>query len=265
MAQRPSSEQLHQLLDFLRSCEKAAKPPPALHQALRHPRHPAPPELGPHPEMLADLVPWKPAPFEATERLTGDRVERVALLYSWLRRFPAFSWLRKQPALTNGFESFTRIRKRRKCHPKFTDDLADIRFWLFTGYAVIGSTRKSKPAPRADERTKAAAAAKTLRDIADRTSLLRAAGIKSPDTAMFRRALDQLNALTTIERRPRMDEFTNDREYVEFLTEAAMLIFDDAPPALIFEVAALKVKNPDKVSITKQVSAFKKRLLAQKM
>lgn len=200
MAQKPSSEQLHQLLVFLRSCEKAANPPPALRQALRHPRYPAPPELGPHPEMLADLIPWKPAPFEATERLTGNRVERVALLYSWLRRFPVFTWLKKQPALTNGFESFTR-----------------------------------------------------------------AAGIKYPDTETFRRALDQLNALATIERRPRTDGFTNDRKYVEFLAEVAISIFDDAPPALIFEVAAFKVKNPDKVSITKQVSAFKKRLLAEKV
>lgn len=258
MTPRPTSEELHQLISFLRACERAANPPPAPSHVLRRPLHPAPPKLGPHPETLVDLIRWGPAPFEATERLGDERAGRVAQLYLWLRRFPVFAWLKEQPELTMAFESFTRIRKKRKYDPKFTDDLADIRFWLFACCAEIGIAVKNKPPPRADERTQAAAAAKTLRDIANRTTLFRAAGIRYPDTDNFCRALDQLQTLTTIERRPRTDKSTNDRKYVELLTEAAIWIFDDAPPALIYEVAALKVRDPDKVSITKQVSALKK-------
>lgn len=260
MALKPTSWQLDQLLFFLESCEKAANPPPAPSCVLRNPRLSAPPKPRPHPETLADLLHGEPAPFEATERLGGDRAGRVAQLYLWLEQFPGFAWMKEQPALIEGLKTFNRIQKRRKHESKFVDDVATIRFWLFAGWAVLGTNRKSKPPPTAGERIKAAAAAKTLRDIANKTTLFKAAGIKYPESDTFVQALDRLHTLATVRRRPRTDEFTNDRKYVEFLAEVAIWIFDDAPPALICEVAALKVKNPDKTSITKQVSAFKQTL-----
>ncbi|ANX03407.1 hypothetical protein PG2T_03825 [Immundisolibacter cernigliae] len=104
-----------------------------------------------------------------------------------------------------------------------------------------------------------------MRDIAKKTTLFKEAGIKCPEVDTFLQALDRLHALTTVKRRPRTDEFTNDRKYVELLAVLAIRLFGDAPPALICEVTALKVMNPDKVSITKQVSAFKKEALAEKV
>jgi hypothetical protein len=116
-----------------------------------------------------------------------------------------------------------------------------------------------KPPPDADQRQQAIGAARKLRELDGKTSLLFAASVRYPESEKFLTALRQLEALAALKRRKRNDAFTPDRKYVEGITSIALQIFGDAPPALICEVAALKVKNPDKVSITKQVSAYKKQ------
>lgn len=74
-------------------------------------------------------------------------------------------------------------------------------------------------------------------------------------------ALRGVQAIEAVTRRPRSDAFTADREVVGLLTEICYNNFSDAPPTLITWLASLKMANPDKSAITKQVSAKVRELL----
>ncbi|MBN9426158.1 MAG: hypothetical protein J0H09_06595, partial [Burkholderiales bacterium] len=74
----------------------------------------------------------------------------------------------------------------------------------------------------------------------------------------FLAVLDFIQGLNDVVRRKRVDEHTAEREFVDMVTRQALEIFDDAPPTLICELAALRGRSPDKVAITKQVNRFKK-------
>jgi hypothetical protein len=273
---KPTLEQLNVLESFLNACEEAAKPPPPppptpppvmLHGLLgvyADPR-PRPPSLlasallRRSPETLGEVLGSEGVPpFESSERLGDDRASRIAQLERWLRQFPAFVWMGKQPAIRAGHDTFVRIQRRRKTSPKFADDLAPLRYWSFAVWAVQFLNAENKPPPKADQRQQAISAARKLIDIAATTTLLRDAGIDYSKHGGLLAALSQLQSLANVARRKRTDAHSADRKYIRALAWAATFHFDDAPPALVCELAALKVSNPDKVAITKQVSLYKK-------
>jgi hypothetical protein len=274
MADRPTREELRLLHRFLARCEWAANPPPppaprafdpvllanALAQPLFAPMTAADTLLGGvrYAGTLSDVLGDGPAPFDSSEALQGDRTARIAQLAAWLHRFPAFVWMRQQPAVASGFEAFKRVSKRRAGQAKFTDDLAHFRYWEFAADAVMAMDVRGKPEPTAEQRRQAGAAAQKLLELAADTKLLRSAGIGYGETKGFVAALEKLQAPPMRARRKRVDAYSADREYVELLALIAVHQFGDAPPAVICELAAMKVRNPDKVAITKQVSEFKK-------
>jgi hypothetical protein len=267
------------LLDFLNGCEAAAKPPPPpppkvsaasfARRGVQIGSEQWPPLLSNfelqshlkwhrHPKTLADVLTWGAVPFESTERLGDSRPDRINLLLSWLKRMPAFKWLERQLPIKDALASFGRVQKRRKHDEKFSDDLAIFRFWLLAAWAAVMLGARIKPQPTAEQRLQAISAAKKLRTLARDTKLLVTAQIGYPEQNVFLSVLDQLQALAEIQRRTRTDAFSGDRSYIRSLTSCAIESFNDAPPALICSLAAMKVKNPDKASITRQVTDFKK-------
>lgn len=282
MSTRPSVEQFNLLRRFLEACENAAVPPSiplpaqdsAMPAGLLGAGTMAPPRptqslmeralsLRPPPVTLIDLLGDVPVPFEASERLGADRSGRVAVLEAWMRRFPAFVWMSKQPSLRAGHDALLRISKRRAHDPKFSDDISVFRYWLFAVWAVMFINAKAKPQAIASERQQATAAAAKLIDLSRSTTLLQDAGLNYSDSKSLLQALEQLQSLSTVKRRKRTDSFSPDRLFVENLAWRLVTLFGDAPPAIVCEVAALKVRNPDKVTITKQISEYKRRRAAE--
>jgi hypothetical protein len=209
-------------------------------------------------ETIQDILIGDEVPFVADEKLPSTRPERIEQLNRWLSRFPAFSWMKRQAVIASGYETFKRIQSRRRGDHKFSDDLATFRFWEFSVYALLFLNAKHKPPAISEQRQQAVVAADKLLSLAKATTLLKDAGIGYKESSDFLAALEQVSALTMVKRRLRTDSFSADRRYIQSLTWTGLHLFGDAPPALIYEMAALKVKNPDKVSITKQVSAYKK-------
>lgn len=272
MATKPPQESLQELTRFLNRCETAANLPPAptlvrlgLLSDLLGPLAVSQASLAStalggtmYPRTLAEVLEGRKPPFETAETLEGDRAARIAQLAAWLHRFPAFVWLRQQPALASGFEAFKRVSKRRPEQAKFADDCAHFRYWAFAAEAVMVLELRSMPQPAAGQRRRAGAAAQKLGEIVNATSLLSLAGIDYTTARAFVFVLERIQALATHRRRKRFDAHYDDRAYINILALIAYLGFGDAPPSVVCEVAALKVRNPDKVSITKQVSDFKK-------
>jgi hypothetical protein len=217
-----------------------------------------------HPETLADVLREETPPFESAETLGHDRLERVKQLNAWLARFPAFQWMSKQAAIRGGLQAFQRVQQRRKADPKFSDDLAVFRYWDLAVFAVMILNSRPLPPPLAHERQQALAAARLLGKMARRTTLLRDAGIGYPESGGLFTALDKMESLAALKRRQRTDAFKPDREYVKHLAWHATQVFGDASPLLVCELAALKVRNPDKTVITKQVSQYKREQQAVK-
>lgn len=211
----------------------------------------------PTPMRLLDLITptAKPIPDDG-KRLSIDRGERIIQLEAWLHSFQAFQWLYRQASIQSARKSFEVIRKRRRSDPRFADDLAIFRFWSLAVYAAFAMDLIYLPAPSADERNQAIAAAKRLRRIASTTTLLSASGIS--DVRNFLLKLEALEGLDTAKRRKREDTHTSDRKFIEDIAKEADRLFGDVSPALIYELAALKVKNPDKTAITKMVSEYKR-------
>ena len=247
-------EQLFVLSCFLEACEDAAKPPRS------------PSGLGlcrDYPETLREMLELKvpglkDPPFQSTERLTNDRAQRIGQLERWLHQFPAFNWLRRQPAIRAAQKTFARIQKRRKDDPKFSDDLSPFRFWSLAVWAIFVRDTRDLPPPRADQRKKAVAAAAYLSKLAADTTLLTQAGIGYKEQGTLLAALERLQSLAIVARRQRTDDHSADRYYVERLARWAVLEFGDAPPALVCELAALRVRNPDKAAIARLVSKYKR-------
>jgi hypothetical protein len=240
------------LLDYGRVPAPSPKPQSLLSIALRGKLHP---------ETLADVLGKdRQLPLDSAETLGQDRAARIKQLTTWLMRFPAYMWMNKQPEIRAGLEAFRRVQQKRKADPKFSDDLALFRYWGFAVFAVMILNSRPLVPSLAHERQKAVAAARLLGEMALRTALLRDAGVGYPESSGFLTALGKLEALAALKRRNRTDAFTPDREYVKNLTWHAMQVFGDAPPSLVYELASLKVSNPDKVAITRQVSDYKKGL-----
>jgi hypothetical protein len=286
MATKPTTDQLLELSAFLHGCERAAipPPPPAPPVAVAaRPRGlldyafaPSPAPLPKpqsllsialmgkqHPETLADVLRQETPPFESAETLGHDRPARVKQLKAWLARFPAFLWMNKQAAIRGGLQAFQRVQQRRKADAKFSDDLALFRYWDLVVFAVMILNSRPLPLPLAHERQKALAA-RLLGKMAKSTTLLRNAGVGYPESDGLFTALDKLESLAALKRRQRTDAFKPDREYVKNLAWHATQVFGDASPLLVCELAALKVRNPDKTVITKLVSQYKRGALAAK-
>lgn len=276
LAAIPTFDELFQLRTYLESCEAAAVPPPAPDEAsdasesrgLLSLFAPSRPRVGlaartllgspPAAEKLSDLLSASALQLpDDGKRLGARRDDRIAQLEEWLASFAAFSWLKEQPSVQSALKSFHTIRKRRKTEKNFTDDLAVFRFWQLAVFAATFMDSRFRPAPDVDQRTQAIAAAKRLRAIASTTTLLNEAGIGFPADTKFMEGLAALEALSSIEKRERVDAHTNDRKFVRMLSAEAHRLFGDIPPALIYELSALKVKSPDKTAITKQVSDYK--------
>ncbi|WP_230181646.1 hypothetical protein [Aquabacterium sp. CECT 9606] len=283
LAKRPNFNELFQLRGYLESCQSAATPPPILEISKADmgsnlgllglftppkPKSPGPTAMtllgAPlYPEKLADmLTSIGPEIPDDGKRLGERREDRVAQLEAWLQNFVAFSWLQMQPAIQSALKSFDAIRKRRKTEKAFADDIAIFRFWQLAACAATFMDSDFRSPPNADERAQAIAAAKRLRNIASTTTLLNEAGINYPESTKFLQGLAALEAITSIERRERVDSYTNDRKFIRLLSEEAARLFGDIPPALIYQLSALKVKNPDKTAVTKQISEYKKEKAA---
>lgn len=282
LATRPTFNELFQLRAYLERCQSAAIPPPALESfeasgassnrgllnlfaptQSKSPGLTARTLLGAQPplEKLADMLPsLGPTIPDDGKRLGNSREDRVAQLETWLESFSAFAWLQKQPSIQGGLKSFGAIKKRRKTEKSFADDIAVFRFWQLAVCAATFMDSEFRPAPSADKRDQAIAAAKRLKNIAVTTTLLKDAGIDYPESTKFLEGLAALEAIAPVGRRNRVDAHTNDRKFIRILSEEAYRLFGDVSPALIYELSALKVKNPDKVAITKQVSDYKKSI-----
>jgi hypothetical protein len=258
---------------FLNRCEEAAKPPPLppapVFGGLLAPRLMSPGtgvlgsvlenvlKLEPHPRTLQDVLRGKTPPFQTKEVLAPDREARIKTLEGWLHRFPAFESLKREPALQGGFRAFQNVSRRRKDDPRFNDDCAYFRYWSFAVEAMSFTRVVNKPEPDAEQRKIAAAAAKRLLAIASKTRLDRAAGIEYDQWKVVKSGLESLLFGKT-SRRKRFDAYTGDRAFIKFLAWYAEITFGFISPAIVYEVAALKVQNPDKAAITKQVSEFKR-------
>jgi hypothetical protein len=254
--------------DYLGRCEHAAEPPPQppapVFGGLLSPNFVSQAQtsyegaLGRarHPRTLLDVLHGQDPPFQADEVLGNDRAARIKTLNEWLHRFPAFQSLQRTPALEGGFRAFQNVSRRRKSDPKLNDDCAYFRYWSFAAHAMSCTHMTSMPQPNAEQRKVAAAAAKQLLAIALKTRLFTVAGINFDQSKMVESGLKSLLSIETT-RRKRFDTYTGDREFVTLLAVLAHCEFEYVSPAIICEVAALKVKNPDKVAITKQVSEFK--------
>lgn len=267
MAGRPTSEQFTLLGKFLNECERAARPRP--------PTAPIDPRLSPfffpqsneptllgrldYPTTLSELVWGAKLPFSSDEVLGPTRVERIAQFRRWLLCFPEFAWVCKQPAIESAARAFARVQARRSGDDRFTDDLAEFRFWRLAVFAFEGLHARNVPPPSAEQRQQAVAAAKKLTQLASACALSSAAGIDYRKWSTFLEVLGSMGVLASVPRRRRTDEHTADRRYVNLLAFYCWEVFGDASPSVICELAALKVKNPDKVAITKLVSMVKKQ------
>ena len=274
MAAKPTSQEIHALYIFLGGCERAATPPPpplqrapnigllGLHGGIMQA---APTEslLGQaqYARSLADVMLDDSPPFTAAEELSGDRAARISQLNTWLERFPAFIWLNRQPEISGGLAKFHSVCRRRKQQPTFSDDLAIFRYWKLALSAVVLMDVKPMRQPSANQRRQAGMASQTLLDLIGETAILKAAGIDHKEGAAFISTIHKIISLASKPsgwRADRNDAYTSDRIYIANLAESADREFDDIPPSIICELAALKVNNPDLTQITKQISEYKK-------
>lgn len=275
--EQPNPDDIEMLARYLGQIERAAavlSPEPApltAYEYINKVLFPPPPQLDNraerikvHPSSLRALLFPEEPPFNAVETLPGDRVGRIAQLTVWLHRFPAFDWMSRNAVLESGLACFRRIQKRRRGEPLFADDLAEFRYWRLATWALRCLPANPKRRPSADQREQAIAAAKKLLYLAQVTALARESGVPAEEWQVFLGGLERVKSLAGIKRRKRYDTFSADRHYVELLAVGALTEFGDAPPALICELASLKVRNPDKVAITKQVSEFKRRRAAHR-
>jgi hypothetical protein len=119
----------------------------------------------------------------------------------------------------------------------------------------------ASPQPDAEQRKAVAAAAKRLLRVASKTRLSSAAGIGFEQWRTVQLGLESLGSIEATfvaTRRERFDAHSGDREFVKLVAMIADHTFGYVSPTIVCEVAALKVNNPDKTQIQKQVSEFKK-------
>jgi hypothetical protein len=177
---------------------------------------------------------------------------------SWLHRFPAFKWLEKEPSVVGALASFKRVQKKRPLDAKFSDDFAEIRFWTLASWAPRSLNVSRKKSLDKAGREQVIAAAKKLSQVARDSAVFRDANIDLPESQLFLSVLDQLQSLSVVAKRRRTDAFSAGREFVISLSAMSIMLFDDAPPALICELAAMGVSNPDVNQITHQISDYKR-------
>lgn len=259
--------QLHELIDFLRGCERAANaPPPRSANALETLLSRASTSLlggGPYDSNIEDMLGGKKPPIEATEELPPDRNGRIELLRVWLTRYPAHRWLSRQPPVSQALQSFHRVQKRSRQNPRLSSDVAEFRFWNVAALAALFSDLEHMPSANAAQRTSVAKAVATIRRIVNSTRLLQDAGIAWPEREKFEKNLEQISIATGAAKRPRSDAHSADREYVEYLTSWYVREFSVASPSPIVALAGLKIATPNPVALTKQITAYARALVEE--
>lgn len=256
-----------EFVDYLYECERAADPPPDIPaNALMRGVFPASRTLlggAMHARKFSDMCAPKHIAVAPDAPMPAIRHERVATLLGWMKHFPAYAWLHAQPAVRAAHKSFGLVRKRSANNPLLSDDLAEFRFWRVAAWAGLFRDLRHTPSANAAERKSAEKAVRRLLQLCNSSRLLSDAGMEWRKQQEFRRGLDCLLTISTIEKRPRTDDYSSDREYIKTLTQAAWRAFRVAPPSIVISLAALKVSNPEQVSITKLVKQEARRLAAE--
>jgi hypothetical protein len=173
---------------------------------------------------------------------------------------PYYQEIKRLPPVVDALRSFEYIKKRRKDEEKFTDDLADFRFWSCAAFAVFSTDMPHKPSLGARQRQRAANAAKLLIKLVDTTNLLSDSSLSDDEGNELKALLSKIHSVKSISRRPRSDKFTDDRMYLERLTDFVWRTFGDCPPALIVHFSPLQLQTPDRTAITKLVAARAREL-----
>lgn len=266
----PTPEQWEQHQHFLSKCSEAANEPPVPTKPLGlfgglfapTPRYTV---LGGYsnPQTICEMFYLKTPPFESDESLPPARAARIAKLREWLAKLPAQQWLEKQPPIKAAFDCFRRIQNRKDSKPAYRKDLAEFAFWGLAHEAAVQSAfkrsgRNAPKPPDADQRRRAAQAARDLLKLCNETSLLKSACVEWQHRNALLPALQQIELHERVGRRERVDAFTTDRQFVDLLALISWYKFGDASPAIMCELAALHVRNPDKVAITKRVAQWKR-------
>jgi hypothetical protein len=256
--------QLHDLLDFLHGCARAANaPPPRSGNALENLLTPSATSLlggAAYDSNIADMLSGKKPPIEATEELPPDRRARIELLRVWLARYPAYRWLSRQSPVNQALQSFHRVQKRSRQNPRLSSDVAEFGFWKVAAMAALFSDMQHMPSADAAQRMSVAKAVATIRRVVRATRLLQDAGINWTEHEKFEKNLEQISIATGTAKRPRSDAHSADREYVEYLTSWYLREFSVASPSPIVALAGLEIASPNPVALTKQITAYARAL-----
>jgi hypothetical protein len=249
MATEPTKAELWTFSNYLDKCEWAAPPPvrvaqigqlsfEGLHQA----------------DTFGDVSFLRGSHIDPDQPLPEARDQRILKLRDWMEFFPAYRWLKASLLVKEALASFRRIQKRERSFGKLNDDLSEFRFWRCAVWAAILRTHRHLPSPDFEQRKRAKSLARSLSLLCQSTQLLRDVELSFSQQRMLLRGLDAIQTVDLIGRRRRSDAHSSDREFVELLTDVVYREFSIAPPSIITWLAAMKIKNPDKVHITKLVA-----------
>jgi len=211
-----------------------------------------------HPNSLTEMFLGDAPPFDEPKCLPPARADRIALLRRWLSQLPAQKWLEQQQPIAQAHQSFRRIQGRRTSAQGYREDLAEFAFWWVAHQAWLFRRGKRRPPPNAEDRQRAADAARTLLRLYDETDLLPAEIVPWESRDRVVDALRCIQAHSGLARRKRQDSNTSVRDFVELLSEFLWRAFGDVSPAIVCELVQLHGAAPDQTEMTKRIASWKK-------
>lgn len=217
-----------------------------------------------YPDTLSELFEGISMPVVAS-RLPELRAQRIETLRQWLDHFPAQQWLANQRPVREAYVSFQRVRKRSDCAPALLSDLAELRFWKAAGLVARACDgRRFSPympqPPDADQRKRAANAAKEIIAIAKATTLLMSAGLTPLARDELLAGLEMIQAHAQIARRKRMDAREKERDFIQVATMLVKYEMRAVSTAVVAALVGLFVTETGEDELRKQIQAQKKQL-----